>query len=101
MCNEASHKLLSTLQKRLHAGDDLPSITEVAKRAGLHRDTIYAYLNGEKVSLRTQYALNRVMKEVEQETSSKPKTKLMSLSFNQGGVSLQIGLGKHPLFSKR
>ena len=88
-------------QKRLRAGDALPSLTELANRAGIHRDTIYALLNGERVSDRTQYALSRVLREVEQETSLTPKTKLMSLSFNQGGVSLQIGLGNHPLFSKR
>jgi hypothetical protein len=88
-------------QKRVRGGDALPTFTQLANRAGIHRDTIYALLNGDRVSERTQYALSRVLCEVEQETSLTPKTKLMSLSFNQGGVSLQIGLGKHPLFSKR
>ena len=92
---------LSLHQKKLKAGDALPSLKELANKAGIHRDTIYALLNGDRVSERTQYALSRVLCEVEQETSLTPKTKLMSLSFNQGGVSLQIGLGKHPLFSKR
>ena len=88
-------------QKMLAAGDRLPNLSELAIRAGIHRDTIYSLLNGDRVSERTQYALSRVLREVEQEASLTPKTKLMSLSFNQGGVSLQIGLGKHPLFSKR
>ena len=92
---------LKAHQKRLKAGDALPTLTELANRAGIHRDTIYALLNGDRVCQRTQYALSRVLDEVEQETSLIPKTKLMSLSFNQGGVSLQIGLGNQPLLTKR
>ena len=88
-------------QKMLAAGDSLPTITELANRAGIHRDTIYALLSGDRVCQRTQYALSRVLQEVEQETRLTPKTKLMSLSFNQGGVSLQIGLSNRPLLSKR
>jgi DNA-binding transcriptional regulator YhcF (GntR family) len=86
---------------RLEAGDKLPRITEIAQRASIHRDTIYALLNGDRVCQRTQYTLSRVLKEVEQETFMTPKTKLMSLVFNQGRVSLQIGLGNQPLLKKR
>lgn len=92
---------LSLHQKRLKAGDALPTITELANRAGIHRDTIYALLNGDRVCQRTQYALSRILQEVELESSLTSKTKLMSLSFNQSGVTLQIGLGNQPLFSKR
>ena len=92
---------LALHQKRRNAGDALPTITELAKRACIHRDTIYAVMNGDRVCERTQFALSMVLREVEQETSLTPKTKLMSLSFNQGGVSLQIGLGNKPLLSKR
>ena len=88
-------------QKRLKAEDSLPTITELAKRAGLHRDSIYALLTGDRVCNRTQYALSRVLQEVEQETRLTPKTKFMSLSINQGCVSLQIGLGNRPLLRKR
>jgi predicted transcriptional regulator len=79
--------LLSQQRKMLVAGDNLPTLTELSKRAGIHRDTIYTLLNGERVCLRTQYALSRVLQEVEQETSQIPKTNLLSLSFNQEGVS--------------
>ena len=88
-------------QRRIGLDATLPSISEIARRAGLHRDTIYALLNGDRVCQRTQYALSRVLREVENETSHLTKTKLMSLSFNQSGVSLQIGLGNKPLLSKR
>ena len=91
---------LNQHQKRLRAGDALPTFTELANRAGIHRDTIYALLNGDRVCQRTQHALSRVLQEVEQESSLTPKTKLMSLSFTQGGVSLQIGLNNRPLLSK-
>ena len=77
---------------RLRAGDGIPTLSSIAKRAGIHRDTIYALLNGDRVCQRTQYALSRVLREVELETALTPKTKLMSLSFNQNGVSLQVGL---------
>ena len=93
--------LLSQHRKMLAAGDNLPTLTELAKRAGIHRDTIYSLLNGNRVCQRTQYALSSVLREVEQETFQIPKTKLMSLSFNQHGVSLQIGLGNQPLLNKR
>jgi len=88
-------------QKRLKAGDALPTLTELANRAGVHRDTIYALLNGDRVCQRTQYSLSRVLREVEQETYLTPKTKLLSLSFNQSGVTLHIGLGNQPLLNKR
>ena len=88
-------------QKMLTAGDSLPTLSELAIRAGIHRDTLYALLSGDRVCQRTQYALSRVLREVEQETSLTFKTKLMSLSFYQGGVSLQIGLGNQPLLTKR
>ncbi len=92
---------ISLHQKRLKAGDALPTLTELAIRAGVHRDTIYALLNGDRVCQRTQYALSKVLQELEQESSMTPKTKLMSLSFNQHGVRLQIGLGNQPLLNKR
>ena len=93
--------LLKQHQRRLRAGDALPTIVEVANRAGIHRDTIYALLNGDKVCQRTQYALSRVLREVELETAQLPKTKLMSVTFKNGCAGLQIGLGKQPLFRHR
>ena len=94
-------QILMSHQVRLRAGDGLPTLSGIAKRAGIHRDTIYVLLNGERVCQRTQYALSKVLQELEQESSMTPKTKLMSLSFYQGGVSLQIGLSNRPLLTKR
>ena len=88
-------------QRRLRAGDSLPFLTQVAKRAGVHRDTIYALLNGEQVSERTQYALTRVMREIEEETAGNMKTRLMSISLNQGKPRLHIGLQAAPILRRR
>ena len=89
---------LSVLQNRLKAGDDLPSLSEIAKRAGLHRDTIYSLLKGEKVHIRTQYALNKVMQEIELETQHIQKTKLMSISLTNNGPKLNIGPSHKAVF---
>ena len=43
-------QILSTHQKRLKMGDKLPSLSELAERAGLHRDTLYQAINGERIS---------------------------------------------------
>jgi hypothetical protein len=88
-------------QYRLRAGDTLPCLADISARAGVHRDTIYALLNGEHVSARTQYALSRVMREIEEETASNTKTRLMSISLNQGVPKLHIGLQAAPVLSKR
>ena len=93
--------LLKQHQRRLRAGDALPTIVEIANRAGIHRDTIYALLNGDRVCGRTQYALSRVMREVEVETALLPKTRLMSVTFKNGSASLQIGLGSQALFQHK
>jgi hypothetical protein len=87
-------------QRRRRAGDELPSMTDIARRAGIHRDTIYALLNGDKVSERTQYSLTRVMREIEEETAGYTKTRLMSISINQGGPRLHIGLQAAPILIK-
>jgi len=89
---------LVTLHKRLRYGDSLPSISEIASRAGLHRDTIYSLLKGEKVHIRTQYALNKVMQEIELETQHIQKTKLMSISLTNSGPKLNIGPSHKPVF---
>jgi hypothetical protein len=88
-------------QRRLRAGDPLPSMTELAHRAGVHRDTIYALLNGERISIRSRYALSRVMAEVEEETRGMPSTRLMSVCLTPGGASLAFGVVGQQVLAKR
>lgn len=39
---------LKTHQRRLWAGDKIPTMVEIAQRAGTSRQTLYAFLNGER-----------------------------------------------------
>jgi len=84
---------LASHQMRLQVGDDLPSITEVASRAGVHRDTIYACVAGDRINLRSQYALSRVITELEEEMQGRVRTKLMSVSLTGGQAQLRFGIG--------
>ena len=80
-------------QKRLRVGDDLPPLTEVASRAGVHRDTLYACMAGDRINLRSQYALSRVITEVEEEMQRNARTRLMSISLASGQAQLRFGIG--------
>jgi hypothetical protein len=91
-------KSLKTHQKRLQFGENLQSISEIAKRAGVHRDTLYACLNGDRINGRTQYALSKVLEEIEAENMYKSKTKIMNISIGKNGANLNFGIGKK-LFS--
>jgi len=84
---------LASHQKRLRVGDDLPPITEVANRAGVHRDTLYACMAGDRINLRSQYALSRVITELEEEMQGRVRTKLMSVSLTGGQARLRFGIG--------
>ena len=84
---------LASHQKRLRVGDDLPPITELANRSGVHRDTAYACLAGDRINLRSQYALSRVITELEEEMQGRVRTKLMSVSLTGGQAQLRFGIG--------
>ena len=84
---------LASHQKRLRVGDDLAPITEVANRAGVHRDTVYACVAGDRINVRSQYALSRVITELEEEMQGKTRTKLMSISLAGGQARLRFGIG--------
>jgi len=84
---------LASHQKRLRVGDDLPPITEVACRAGVHRDTVYACMAAGRINLRSQYALSRAITELEEEMQGKVRTRLMSISLAGGQAQLRFGVG--------
>ena len=92
---------LTAHQRRLRAGDDLPTLTELARRAGIHRDTVYALLAGDRICIRSQYGLSRVIAEIEQETQGQTKTRVMSVSLGGGGAQLRFGCGSSPILVKR
>ena len=85
---------LASHQKRLRVGDVLTPLTEVANRAGVHRDTAYACMAGDRINLRSQYALSRVITELEEEMQGKTRTKLMNVSLTGGQAQLRFGIGR-------
>ena len=80
----------TTHQRRLCAGDALPTLTDIAQRAGVHRDSIYSMLEGNRICARTQYALSRVIQEVDAEGHSS-RTRVMSVVLGPGGPRLAFG----------
>ena len=79
--------------KRRSLGDSfLPTVQEIANRAGLHRDTVNALMAGDHVETRTQYGLSRVIREIEQDTATLPRSKVMCIRISGGMPQIRIGL---------
>jgi hypothetical protein len=87
-------------QRRLQAGDSLAKIAEIARRAGVHRDTIYALLAGDRISERSQYALSRAVQEIEEEARGVPQTRLMHLQFGAQGTHISFGANLTPMLRR-
>jgi len=90
---------LKTHQKRLQMGDKLPSLSELAERAGLHRDTLYQAINGERISQISQIRLERILKLIASEPQ--PPSRLMHVNINKGYPVLGFGVGPLLKQSKR
>ena len=84
-------------RKRLQLGDKLPSLSELANRAGLHRDTLYEALNGRRISEVSQIRLSHMLTRLEAE--DKPPSRLMHVRLGSGQPSLAFGVG--PVGGKR
>ena len=91
---------LKTHQKRLRAKDDLPAITEVAKRAGVHRDTVYAAMNGNNIHLHTQILLSRAIRQIEEEYAHVTKTNVMTVTLGNKGAELAFGVKVGNVFQR-
>ena len=79
-------------QKRLAVGDKLPTMSDIARQSGLHRDTIYALLNGDHVEHQTQVRLSLVVKNMQIELAGVAKTKLLSIDLRGSKPRLIIGM---------
>ncbi len=88
-------------QRRLAAGDPLPPITTIAERAGLHRDTLYALLAGDRISEVSQRRLSRAVQAVEIETAGLQKTRVMAVRFGPNGPSIRFGISPTPLLRSK
>jgi DNA-binding transcriptional MocR family regulator len=89
-------RLLRTHQKRLQMGDSLPSISELADRAGIHRDTLYQSINGDRINQVSQIRLERMLKQLSQE--SHPPSRLMHINLSKSNPVLGFGVG--PMFNQ-
>ena len=92
--------LLHQHQKRLRAGDRIPSITEVAKIAGVHRDTLYALMGGHRINERSQYAISTALSAVSQ-AYLQQNSRLLSVSLGNHGPKLNFGSVRLNIFKDR
>jgi hypothetical protein len=90
-------KHLKSHQIRLRTHVGLLSMTELAAIAGVHRDTLYSLINGERVSERSQYAISKAL-QILNETNSNQPSKLMSIEIGREGPKLRFGLTKFNMF---
>ena len=90
---------LVTYQRSLRAGDELPTITSIADRAGIHRDTLYEAING-RMSETTQRRLSIVIERLEAELEGKSRTKLAHVALLNNQVKLGFGISTTPIFKK-
>jgi len=82
---------LKTHQKRLQLGDEIATITSLAERSGVHRDTLYSLLSGNRINELSQIRLSRLLDQLEKEPS--PPSRLMHVKFSTNGPKLGFGLG--------
>ena len=90
---------LVTYQRSLRAGDELPTITSIADRAGIHRDTLYEAING-RMSETTQRRLSIVIERLEAELVGKTRTKLAHVTIANNQIRLGFGISNIPILRK-
>ncbi len=88
---------LKTHQKRLRAGDELPTFKAIADLAGVHRDTLYALISGDKINERSQYAISKALAEVMESKWNKP-SRLLSIDLGSHQPRLRVGLVETTVF---
>jgi len=83
------------LKRRRKLGEAVPSVTEVANRAGMSRQTVYALLRNERSQFgaTAQIRLSRVIRQISSELSATP-TRLMTISMATGGPRLHLGTSR-------
>lgn len=83
---------LQNHHKRLRFGDSIPHMSEIASRAGISRQTLYAVLNSERTEFGqiAQIRLSRVINQI----SSEPNYQLSKMArIDLNGVSPKIKFG--------
>lgn len=80
------------LKRRRELGEAVPSVTEIANRAGISRQTVYALLRNEHTEFGevAQIRLSRVITQISSDPSFQ-HTRLMRVSIESGRPSLSFG----------
>ena len=81
-----------TLKRRRELGEAVPSVTEIANRAGISRQTVYALLRNERTEFGevAEIRLSRVITQISSDPSFQ-HTRLMRVSIESGRPSLSFG----------
>lgn len=84
---------LKNHQNRLHFGDSIVSISEVANKAGISRQTLYAILNGKRSEFgqTAQIRLSRVIKQISSDPSYQ-HSKMARIDFSGSCPSIKFGV---------
>jgi hypothetical protein len=80
------------LKRRRELGEVVPSVSDIAERACLSRQTVYALLRDERPEFgaRAQIRLSRVIQQISADPAYQ-QTRLMRLSLSPDGPRLHIG----------
>ena len=80
-------------QKRLAMGDAIPTMSELAQRAGMSRQTLYAFIRGERAEFgqSAQIRLNLVISRLVAEPSYQ-HSKVARVDFTSGMPQIRFGV---------
>lgn len=82
---------IQELQRRIALGDNPCPISELARRAGVNRSTIYEAARGNRVNETSQIRISRALIALAQEPM--PPSRLMHVKIGPAGPRLGFGLG--------
>jgi len=80
-------------QRRLKAGDPIPSMVQIAEYAGTCRDSLYAIIGGERVSDRTRWGLSKAIHHFDELLRDAPRSHVLHVSIGTSGPRLGFGAG--------
>lgn len=82
---------LAAHQMALRLGQRLPSLSELAVRAGIHRDTLYQALSGRRISTASQARLSAILTTLDVHQTQ--PSRLMHVHIGSNGPALRFGIG--------
>lgn len=84
---------LEAHQQRLRAGDDLPTVTEIAERAGISRQSLYNLMRDDRTQFgeTVQRRISKIIRNIDIELGCR-QTRLMKVAFASSGAYIRMGL---------